>query len=77
MLLSTEEVCGSAFYQAYIPRFSVHIHRLRQSGFIISKRLCDATGHTHLGLGWLYRLEALPEGHRPIQLDLIDSEVRP
>jgi DNA-binding transcriptional ArsR family regulator len=58
-LLQSEEVCGSEMYAAYIPRFSVHIHRLRRDGYIISKRVCDRHDHD-AGTGWLYRLEALP-----------------
>lgn len=60
MLLEAVEVCGSEFYEAYIPRFSAHIHQLRRAGYVISKRHCDIDAHRHEGSGWLYSLEALP-----------------
>ena len=60
MLLDRDEVCGSEMYAAYIARFSVHIHRLRSTGYQISKRPCDIDSHHHDGTGWLYRLEAVP-----------------
>lgn len=58
MLFEADEVCGSEFYNRYIPRFSVAIHKLRRAGYIITKRPCDQ--HYHEGTGWLYRLESLP-----------------
>lgn len=58
-LLESDEVCGSELYRQFIPRFSVAIHRLRQQGYVISKRPCDL--HFHSDTAWLYRLEALPE----------------
>lgn len=60
MLWESDEVCGSRFYRAYIPRFSAQIHRLRRAGYVITKRPCDIEAHDHEGTGWLYRLEALP-----------------
>ena len=59
MLGERDEVCGSEFYRAYMPRFSVAIHRLRQQGFVITKRPCDRHDW-HEGGAYLYRLEALP-----------------
>lgn len=64
MLMESDEVCGSEFYKAYLPRFSVAIHLARKAGFVISKRPCDRRDHDHLGRQWLYRLEALPEMFR-------------
>ena len=61
LLLDYEEVCGSVFYRAYIPRFSVWIHRLRRQGYLVSKRKCDRVAHGHIDTQWMYRLEALPE----------------
>lgn len=61
MLTEADEVCSSAFYRQYLPRFSVHIHKARQAGYLISKRPCDRLDHDHTGTCWLYRLEALPE----------------
>jgi len=61
MLRDADEGCGSIFYQAYIPRFSVQIHALRKAGFVISKRPCDLDRHDHEGTGWLYKLEAVPD----------------
>lgn len=64
MLLEADEVCGSEFYRQYIPRFSVWVHKLRKAGYVVSKRRCDR--HNHEGVGWLYRLEALP--HPPSEV---------
>lgn len=61
MLMECDEVCSSDFYRAYLPRFSVHIHRARRDGYVISKRQCDLRDHDHRGICWLYKLEALPE----------------
>jgi DNA-binding transcriptional ArsR family regulator len=61
MLDAADEVCGTELYRAYIPRFSVHIHKLRQAGYVISKRRCDLEIHDHHDTAWLYRLEAVPE----------------
>jgi hypothetical protein len=58
MLMDADEVCSSAFYANYLPRFSVSIHKLRKAGYVITKRPCDR--HEHVGTLWLYRLEALP-----------------
>lgn len=59
-LLEADEVCGSELYRQFIPRFSVHIHKLRSEGYVITKRPCDRPGHDHTGPAWLYKLEALP-----------------
>ena len=59
MLGEADEVCSSEFYRAYMPRFSVAIHRLRQDGYVITKRPCDRHDW-HEGGAYLYRLEALP-----------------
>lgn len=61
MLMEADEACSSEFYRAYLPRFSVAIHRARRDGYVISKRPCDRRDHDHRGTCWLYRLEALPE----------------
>jgi hypothetical protein len=58
MLMNEDEVCSSAFYANYLPRFSVAIHKLRRAGYVITKRTCDR--HEHVDTLWLYRLEALP-----------------
>lgn len=60
MLLESEAVCGSEFFAAYIPRFSVHIHLLRRQGYGISKRRCDLERHDHAGTAWLYSIESMP-----------------
>lgn len=82
MLLEADEVCGSEMYAAFLPRFSVQIHRLRRAGYVISKRSCDIEAHHHDGTGWLYRLEALPAppvetavgpGGDPSQASLLES----
>ena len=61
MMMDCDEVCSSEFYRAYLPRFSVHIHRARKLGYVISKRQCDRSDHDHRGTQWLYELVALPE----------------
>lgn len=61
MLMESDEVCSSEFYAAYMPRFSVHIHKARRAGYVITKRHCDRRDHDHRGSCWLYMLEALPE----------------
>lgn len=69
MLLETDEVCGSEFYRRYIARYSVHVHRLRRDGYVISKRPCDIDAHQHSNPAWLYRLDSVP-GQTPRQLEL-------
>jgi len=61
MLRDAREVCGSTFYSAYLPRFSVQVHQLRRAGYVISKSPCDLARHDHEGTQWLYRLEAVPD----------------
>lgn len=62
MLLDQDEVCGHAdFYSEFIPRFSVHIHRLRRRGYVIVKSRCTRSEHGHIGVAWLYRLIAVPD----------------
>ncbi len=61
MLLDDGEVCGSTFFEAYLPRFSVQIHLLRRDGWVISKRPCDIDRHHHHGTSWLYRIESVPD----------------
>jgi predicted transcriptional regulator len=58
MLMEADEVCSSEFFAAFMPRFSVAIHKLRSNGYLIAKRQCDR--HRHRGTCWLYKLEALP-----------------
>ena len=62
MLLENDEVCGHAeFYaMAFVPRFSVHLHRLKKLGYIITKRPCDRPEHNHAETAWLYRIDAVP-----------------
>jgi hypothetical protein len=56
MLIEADEVCGSRFFEDYIPRYSADIHLLRRDGFVTSKRPCDR--HRHAGTAWLYTLDA-------------------
>lgn len=58
MLVDSDEVCSSEFLAEYMPRFSVHVHRLRSAGYLVSKRPCDR--HDHDAGLWLYKLEAVP-----------------
>ena len=60
MLVADDEVCGSALYRAYLPRFGAVIFRLRREGFQISKRPCDRREHDHEGTAYLYSLDAVP-----------------
>lgn len=73
MLLDSDEVCGTEFYAAYLPRFSVQIHLLRRDGWLIDKRPCDRHAHDHTA--WLYSLEAPPDMRMspPTQLRLLDE----
>lgn len=75
MLLEVDEVCGSEFYRRYIARYSVHVHRLRQDGYLISKRPCDIEAHGHVATAWLYRLEAVPAPIGPTERTPVDGQL--
>lgn len=57
-------VCGTAFLQMFIPRYSARINELRHDGFAITKRACQM--HDHASLQYVYELEEPDQMSLPI-----------
>jgi hypothetical protein len=47
-MLKHGPVCGTQFLKAFIPRYAVHIHKLRQEGYSIGKRQCSQYHEAHI-----------------------------